>query len=70
MPTLEASLRRLEEIVARLESDEVELEQALALFEEGVRLADEVQKRLKEGELKIKQVLEGTEGFSAEDFSV
>jgi exodeoxyribonuclease VII small subunit len=34
--TLETRLKRLEEILARMESDEVALEEALRLFEEGV----------------------------------
>jgi len=35
-PTLAEDLRRLEEIVRRLESNDGDLDQALALFEEGV----------------------------------
>ena len=34
--SLEARLRRLEEIVGNLETEELELDRALALFEEGV----------------------------------
>jgi len=67
---VEAALARLEQIVSELESDEVDLEASLALFEEGVRLADQVGKKLEAGELRIKQVLEKAEGFSAEDFQL
>lgn len=68
--TIEATLGRLEAIVSQLESDEVDLEVALQLFEEGVKLADQVKKKLTDSELKIKQVIENAEGFSLEDFSL
>lgn len=44
-PSLEQALERLEEISRRLETEELELAEALALYEEGVQLvrrADEV----------------------------
>ena len=56
-PSLEDRLGRLEEILARMESEEIELEEALALFEEGVthvRLAERV---LAETELKVEELL-------------
>ncbi len=59
--SIEARLRRLEEIVQQLESEEVELERSLALFEEGVRLASEVKRALEESRLRVKQILEGEE---------
>lgn len=68
--SVEESLRRLEEIVKQLEGDEVSLEESLELFEEGVRLADSLKKRLEESELRVKKVLESTEGFQLEDFEL
>ena len=56
-PTLEARLARLEEILARMESDDVELEEALALFEEGVVHVREAEKVLSETELKVEELL-------------
>ncbi len=56
-PTLEARLKRLEEIVAQLEADEVELERALALFEEGVALVRDAEKTLSETELRVEELL-------------
>lgn len=67
---VEQGLRQLEALVARLESDEVGLDEALQLFESGVKLADQLQKKLAESELKIKQVLESSQGFSVKDFPV
>jgi len=61
-PTLEGRLRRLEEILTALESDELELERALALFEEGVSHIREAEKTLAEASLRVDEVLsDGTE---------
>jgi len=67
---VEEALARLEEIVRSLESDEVSLEDSLRLFEEGVRLADALKKRLEESELRVRRVLEEAEGFRLEDFDL
>lgn len=55
--TLETRLRRLEEILARMESDEVALEEALRLFEEGVGHVREAEKVLSEAELRVEELL-------------
>lgn len=56
-PTLEARLRRLEEILSRLEADEVDLERALELFEEGVRHVREAERILARTELRVEELL-------------
>lgn len=55
-------LRRLEEIVRLLESDEPELDDALALFEEGVARLREARARLAQAELTVQRVLEEADG--------
>lgn len=55
--SLEERLGRLEEILARMESDEVALEEALRLFEEGVAHVREAEKVLAAAELKVEQLL-------------
>lgn len=69
VPTLEGRLRRLEEILGQLEADEVDLERALGLFEEGVRLVREAEAILSATELKVEELLSGgdTAPFSQED---
>ncbi|GIV61695.1 MAG: hypothetical protein KatS3mg044_0561 [Rhodothermaceae bacterium] len=52
-PTFEEALRRLEEIVALLERDEVGLEEALQVYEEGVHLARRCLQRLEAAELRV-----------------
>ena len=51
--TFEQDLIRLEEISRILEEDNVELEESISLFEEGVKLSKSCLKTLKEAELKI-----------------
>ena len=51
-------LNRLEEIVRRLESEDVELDAALALFEEGVARLRAARERLVSAEVKVQTVLE------------
>ena len=55
--SLEARLRRLEQILARLDADDVGLEEALALFEEGVGHVREAERVLSETELRIEEML-------------
>src|SRR5207244_4914381 len=62
-------LERLEEIVRRLEGQELDLDQALQLFEEGVERLREARERLVEAEAQGKQVLADQAGnLKVEDF--
>lgn len=54
---LERRLERLEEIVSALEADDVELERALSLFEEGIRHVRAAEKALAEAEMKVEELL-------------
>jgi exodeoxyribonuclease VII small subunit len=60
--SLADELARLEEIVRKLEADDVELDAALALFEEGVARLRTARERLVVAELKIQAVLEEAGG--------
>jgi exodeoxyribonuclease VII small subunit len=61
-PGLERRLGRLQEIVSRLEGDRLELQDALELFEEGVRELREAQRILQHAELRIERLLEEPDG--------
>ena len=50
----ENKLKRLEEIVKKMEQGDLELDQSLKLFEEGVGLTKECQAHLSEAEQKVK----------------
>ena len=56
--TFEAALARLEEIVTQLETGEVALEEAMTLYEEGVRLSALCQSKLTAAEQKMDEILE------------
>jgi exodeoxyribonuclease VII small subunit len=55
--SLEERLRRLEAILARMESDGVGLEEALNLFEEGVVHVREAERVLSAAELRVDELL-------------
>lgn len=61
-PTLAEDLKRLEEIVRQLESDDGDLDRALALFEEGVTRLRAARERLGQAEARVKKVLEDAQG--------
>lgn len=58
----EERLARLERIAAELESDEVELARALALFEEGVEHLRLASAELADAEAKLEQLVERADG--------
>jgi exodeoxyribonuclease VII small subunit len=61
-PDFEKSLARLEEVVRRLESPQLSLDEAMKLFEEGVELSRECQKQLEEAEGKVEILLRKADG--------
>lgn len=60
--SLQADLERLETIVQALEADDLDLDRALALFEEGVTRLREARARLGEAEVRLKQLREAADG--------
>ena len=54
----ESSLKALESIVERLEDENINLEDSVKSFEEGINLVKECQKQLQTAELKIKKLLD------------
>ncbi len=53
----EKKLTRLEDIVEKMETGELSLEDSLKLFEEGVKLSRECNTQLNEAEQKVKLLL-------------
>lgn len=53
----EKKLGRLEEIVAKMESGDLSLEDSLKMFEEGVKLSRECNTQLQAAEQKVKVLL-------------
>ena len=63
----ESSLMALESIVKRLEDENINLEDSVKSFEEGINLVKECQKQLQEAELKIKKLLDDGTSVDLED---
>jgi exodeoxyribonuclease VII small subunit len=60
--SFEAALKRLEEIVRKLESGEAALDEAIKLYEEGDRLKQQCEARLKAAQARIEQIQLGPSG--------
>jgi exodeoxyribonuclease VII small subunit len=68
-PNFQQQLERLEQIVRQLETQDLDLDQALKLFEEGVERLRQARERLTAAEAKVKQVLANQAGkLKVEDF--
>jgi len=68
---VDETLRKLEEITKRLEEEDLPLEDALRLFEEGIALAAKIKTELDQAKLKIQQVIQKAKDvFSLEDFDL
>lgn len=61
-PDFERSLARLEEVVRKLESPQLSLDEAMKLFEEGMGLSRECQKQLEEAEGRVEILLKRADG--------
>jgi exodeoxyribonuclease VII small subunit len=59
--SFEEALHKLEEIVTRLEAGDLTLEQSLALYEEGQRLAQQCNEQLEAASLRVEQLTEDGE---------
>ena len=66
-PGFEASIRELEDIVARLDGDELTLDEALRLFERGVDRLRVASEELARAERQVQQLVERSDGTFALD---
>ena len=65
----ETALKKLEEVVRRLESGELPLEESLKAFEEGVKQAAFCNRKLNEAEQRVEMLLKQKDGsFTREEF--
>ena len=62
----EDGLKRLEEIVRKMEQGNASLEESLKLFEEGTSLVAQCGKQLDEAELKVVRLMKGPDGNPVE----
>ena len=61
-PDFERSLARLEEIVRKLESANLPLDEAMNLFEEGMELSRDCQQQLEQAEARVEILLKKAGG--------
>ena len=61
-PDFETALKRLEEIVKKLESGDQSLDSALDLFEEGIRLSRFCHTKLEQAERRVEILLKSNSG--------
>jgi exodeoxyribonuclease VII small subunit len=60
--SFEEALKALEEIVARLESGRVELEESITIYERGAALKAHCERKLKDAEARIEKIVLGPGG--------
>ena len=58
----EDALKRLQEVVEKLEKGDLPLEEAMECFSEGIRLAQFCHKKLEEAENKVQMLLKDQQG--------
>ena len=67
-PGFDAILVRLREVVQKLESGELSLEQSLAVYEEGVQLARKGQQMLASAEKRVEILVSASNGVQTVPF--
>ena len=65
--TFEDSMIEFEEVVSKLETGDVTLDDSLKLFEQGIKLAKSCQKKLDDAEKKVKILTADTNGDLTEE---
>jgi exodeoxyribonuclease VII small subunit len=65
----EAALEELEELVERMEDGDLSLEESLAAFEKGVRIARDCQDALKQAEQRVQVLLADAGEERLQDFA-
>lgn len=66
--SFEQALKRLEEIAKKLEEENLNLDEALKYFEEGMKLSKFCNEQLAQAENKVKIIMKDTELKEMEDF--
>lgn len=67
--SFEDSLQELEQLVKKMDAGELDLEQSLQAFEQGVRLIRDCQQALQKAEQKVQQLMENNGELELVDFN-
>jgi exodeoxyribonuclease VII small subunit len=68
--SFEASLQQLEGIVKEMENGDLPLEQALVLFEKGIKLSETCRKQLEDAETRVEKLLKRAGNVTPEPFAL
>jgi exodeoxyribonuclease VII small subunit len=63
---IEKDIKSLDELVKKMESEELPLEEALELFKKGIELVKQCSNTLEKAELRVKEILESKDGSFSE----
>lgn len=64
----EDSMKKLEEIAAELEKNDLDLDSSVSKFEEGMKLSKQCSKMLEDAEKRISILINNEDGLVEEDF--
>lgn len=68
--SFEATMKELEQVIGQLEQGNLELDQALAAFEKGIKLSKTCQRLLTQAEQKVSRLVAEADGsVTEEDFA-
>ena len=65
--SFEEKMKKLEEIATELEKGDLDLDNSVAIFEEGMKLSKECSEMLEKAEKKITMLIKGENGELAEE---
>tara|TARA_B100000700_G_C14204252_1_gene471717 strand:- start:126 stop:329 length:204 start_codon:yes stop_codon:yes gene_type:complete len=63
----EKSIKRLEEILKKIDNTDLSLDELLNLFEEGNKVATDCQQKIKDAKIKVKTILDENNESIKED---
>ena len=66
--SFEDSMKKLEEIAAELEKNDLDLDSSVTKFEEGMKLSKQCSKMLEDAEKRISILIKTDDGLVEEDF--
>ncbi|MEE9310218.1 MAG: exodeoxyribonuclease VII small subunit [Cocleimonas sp.] len=69
-PNFETAMAELEELVAKIETGNLSLEDSLKEFEQGIKLSRLCQQALNDAEQRVKILTDSLNGESEEDFLI
>lgn len=64
--SFEEALKKIEQILKQLENKDIDLEEAINLYEEGLRLIHFCEEKLKNARTRVEVILKEKEGFKLE----